>query len=305
MDTKLCEYIVTIAETGSVAQASERLYITQSALNQQLLKLENELGTALFIRVRNHWTLTPAGEIYVENARRIISLKEDAYAQIEDLAQKWKGTIRIGLTPERGMQMFSSVYADLHARYPQTMFQPVDGTVEEQNKLFKQGQLDLAIQTVADKRYQFLTYQTILYEPFVLCVPRFHPLAYQEVLPPEQFPVISLNAFEDQVFTLVRKSSNMRQMVDKLFEKAGFYPKLLFNSAGMRAMQRLAANGQCCSIIPRFYAIPSKNVAYFLLGEDAQWELAAVYRSNHYLNAASRDFIRFASQYFNQHLTIE
>ena len=108
--------------------------------------------------------------------------------------------------------------------------------------------------------------------------------------------------FEDQVFTLVRKSSNMRQMVDKLFEKAGFYPKLLVNSAGMRAMQRLAANGQCCSIIPRFYAIPSKNVAYFLLGEDAQWELAAVYRSNHYLNAASRYFIRIASQYFNQHL---
>ncbi|MBQ9263507.1 MAG: LysR family transcriptional regulator [Clostridia bacterium] len=305
MDTKLCEYMIAIAEQGSISQAAEKLYLTQSALNQQLLKLEKELGAPLFIRTRNHWTVTPVGEVYIENARKMLAIKATAYAQIEDLAKHWRGTITIGLTAERGMQMFSSVYPDMHARYPHTIFQPVEATVEEQNKLLDAGQMDIAFQTIREKKYKSLTYQTILNEPFVLCIPRTHPLAYADMLPPDQFPTISLSLFRNEVFTLVRKSSTMRQMVDRLFEQAGFYPRLLFDSVGMRSMQKLTANGQCCCIIPRFYAIPSSRVAYFFLGNDACWELAAVYRTDHYLTRASRDFIDMASAYWHSHLYVE
>ena len=305
VDTKLCEYIITIADQDSVAHAAQKLYLTQSALNQQLVKLEKELGAPVFIRTRNHWTLTPVGEIYIENARRIVQIKTEAYAQIEDMAKHWNGTITIGLTAERGMQMFSAVYSDIHTRYPYTIFQPVEANVEQQNRMLEAGQLNIAFQTLQEKKYKLFTYQTILHEPFVLCVPRSHPLAYQEQLPPEQFPIIDLRQFRDQVFTLVRKSSTMRNMVDMLFEQAGFYPRLLFDSVGMRSMQKLAANGQCCCIIPRFYAVPSEKVAYFLLGESAQWELAAVYRRDHYLNRAARDFIHMASDYWHTHLSME
>ena len=50
MNFKILEYIVAIAETGSVTKAAERLFISQSGLNQQLIKLEAELGTPLFHR---------------------------------------------------------------------------------------------------------------------------------------------------------------------------------------------------------------------------------------------------------------
>ena len=46
MDTKLIEYILTIAETKSIAKSAEELFLTQSALNQQLLKLENRFSSA-------------------------------------------------------------------------------------------------------------------------------------------------------------------------------------------------------------------------------------------------------------------
>ena len=48
MNFKILEYIVAIAETGNVTKAAERLFISQSGLNQQLIKLETELGTPLF-----------------------------------------------------------------------------------------------------------------------------------------------------------------------------------------------------------------------------------------------------------------
>ena len=50
MNFKILEYIVAIAETGSVTKAADRLFISQSGLNQQLIKLETELGTPLFHR---------------------------------------------------------------------------------------------------------------------------------------------------------------------------------------------------------------------------------------------------------------
>ena len=53
MDTRQIEYILQIAEENNITKAAEKLFITQSALNQQLLKLERELGTPLFQRTKN------------------------------------------------------------------------------------------------------------------------------------------------------------------------------------------------------------------------------------------------------------
>ena len=124
-------------------------------------------------------------------------------------------------------------------------------------------------------------------------------------LDPVDYPYISLTEFKDDLFTLVKKSSTMRAIIDRLFDAAGFKPKLLFESTSMRTMQRLAASGQCCSIIPRCYAIANNDVAYFTLGPEASWELAAVHAQNHYLNRAARDFIRMASEYWREHLYID
>ena len=65
MDLRQIQYIVAIAEENNITRAAEKLYITQSALNQQLLKLEKELGVQLFHRSRTDWHPTEAGEIYL------------------------------------------------------------------------------------------------------------------------------------------------------------------------------------------------------------------------------------------------
>ena len=69
MDTRQMEYIIQISEERSITKAAEKLFITQSALNQQLQKLEKELRLPLFVRTRSDWHLTPAGEIYIRQDR--------------------------------------------------------------------------------------------------------------------------------------------------------------------------------------------------------------------------------------------
>ena len=161
-----------------------------------------------------------------------------------------KGDITIGLTPERGIQMFTAIYPRIHAQYPDTVFQPVEATVESQIKMMNAREMDISFQTIFERKYKHLTYETIFYEPFYLCVPKTHPLAYKQTPKPGQYPEISLTEFKDELFTLVKKSSTMRIVIDRLFKNAGFDPKLLFESTSMLTMLRLSENGQCCSLFP-------------------------------------------------------
>lgn len=92
MDIKQIEYIVKIADEGSITHAAEKLFMTQSALNQQLLRLEKELDAQLFFRSRSNWRPTPIGEIYLDGAREILRIKKRTYNTICDMTNSKKGT---------------------------------------------------------------------------------------------------------------------------------------------------------------------------------------------------------------------
>ena len=127
MDTRQIEYILQIAEENNITKAAEKLFITQSALNQQLLKLERELGTPLFQRTKNKWCLTDAGRIYVAGARKMMQIKKDTYNQLYDVSRLRKGLLNIGLCPGRGLDMFTAIYPELHRSMPNLTATPLGG----------------------------------------------------------------------------------------------------------------------------------------------------------------------------------
>ena len=123
MNLKELEYVVAIADEKSLTKAAERLFITPSALTQQVLRLENELHAPLFIRSRSGWQPTEAGEIYLEAARKILFIRQDAYNRLQDQIQRSAYSLTIGLPPERGTDMFSRIYAPFRERFPDVTLQ--------------------------------------------------------------------------------------------------------------------------------------------------------------------------------------
>jgi DNA-binding transcriptional LysR family regulator len=93
MDLQLIRNIITIGEEKSITKAADKLFISQPALNQQLLNLEKSLGTRLFIRKRGEWTITEAGHIYIDAGKRILDIQKDAYARIADVSEEKKEQI--------------------------------------------------------------------------------------------------------------------------------------------------------------------------------------------------------------------
>lgn len=72
MNLTQIEYFIRICESGSITKAADRLFITQSALSQQLSHLEQELGIPLFIRNGNRIALTEAGKVFLSRARNML-----------------------------------------------------------------------------------------------------------------------------------------------------------------------------------------------------------------------------------------
>ena len=242
MDLKQIEYILKIAEEQNITRAAEKLFITQSALNQQLLKLEKELGTPLFYRSRTNCQPTPAGEIYIETGRRIMMLKKDAYDKIYDISENQKGRLAIGFTAGRGITMFSKVYPEFHQFYPQVHIDPLELSVHDQTPLLLSGQLDIGFMTLLERQQKGgLEYLQIANENLVLAVPSV--VADQLSLPAvdtsclcstsrqeKSFPECDLTIFKDAAFALTHKNSTIRELVDHIFIQAGFKPDVLFET---------------------------------------------------------------------------
>ena len=93
METRLLKYFLTIAQTGTISQASRELHVTQPTLSRQLKTLEDELGTELFIRKQRQMILTNAGVQLQTDAKQILSMLTQAKTRVQETDNKIKELI--------------------------------------------------------------------------------------------------------------------------------------------------------------------------------------------------------------------
>lgn len=295
MDLKQIEYIIAIANEQNITKAAQTLFMTQSALNQQLLRLERELNTQLFYRSKNSCILTPAGEIYVKNARQILQIKKDTYQMISDLNETQQGNISVGFNPGRGTRMFADVYPRFHALYPNIFIHPAEFYATVQLEMISQGRLDIAFATFP-ATYKVTSVSCIELDTEALClvVPDTHPLI-QELHEP-----VNLKLLQSEFFVLICRDSSLRPMENQLFQAAGFTPKLLFETSNTPTILTMVQNGLCCGIVPQYYLKTSiPHIRTYHLEGYPQIKSYACYHSNSYLSMPERAFIQMAKEHWN------
>ncbi|MFQ9703023.1 MAG: LysR family transcriptional regulator [Enterocloster clostridioformis] len=118
MDLKQLEYIIAIADYGNITKAAEALFITQSGLNQQLIRLEKELNIQLFERNKRHLHLTQAGEISCKSRPGDDQTQTQRILYDPGSTTMITGDIFWGLPFEHGVDMFLHVSTAFNKRYP-------------------------------------------------------------------------------------------------------------------------------------------------------------------------------------------
>ena len=176
MELRHLRYFAAVAETLNFRAASDRLHIAQPALSAQIKTLEQELGLSLFERTTRKVELTPAGRVFLDEARRVLSAAAHAQERARQASLGLVGTLRLGIIAPTANAWLAAILRNFRQQFPGVQFSLFDLTSTEQLSLLRGGELDAGLLRPPvgfpelDSRLVEESYQ-------VLAVPQGHRLA--------------------------------------------------------------------------------------------------------------------------------
>ena len=185
MEVRVLKYFLTVAREENITRASEILHISQPALSRQLMQLEEELGTQLFVRGRHSSTLTEAGMLLRRRAQEIVDLTEKTEQEFQNRGDTLSGTVSIGSGEADTMRCLAQIMRGFSDLYPEVKFDIYSNDADHVRERLERGTLDIGVllgPTVISK------YESIALpgkERWGVLVPAKCPLAQKEYVTKE------------------------------------------------------------------------------------------------------------------------
>ena len=139
------EYLQAVIENGNFYLAAEQCHVSQSAISQQIKKLEDELGVKLLERHNRTFSLTPAGEHFYRKSLIISGDLKQLVRETKRIADKDNAVLRIGYYKGYHGNELSEAIALFSEKYPAVDVQIAVGSHEELYHAMENGTVDLAI----------------------------------------------------------------------------------------------------------------------------------------------------------------
>ncbi len=141
-DALTLECFIAVVDTGSFTRAAEKVMRTQSAVSQQITKLETQIGKPLFVRGKK-LALTSEGEIFLTYARKIVQLHREAMDRFKE--PELHGEVRFGLPEDFASVFLSDVLNEYAALHPRIMLNIECDLTLNLFERFKEKKLDLVL----------------------------------------------------------------------------------------------------------------------------------------------------------------
>lgn len=145
MELKEFQYLVVLAEEGSISRAAERLYMAQSSLSQFLQQYERELGVRLFLRTSKGIRLTYSGSCFIEHIKEILREYQQAKNELWDSENMEGGRVTLGISSFRGNRKLPKILSSFYEKYPKVKVDVVEEHSMMLEELLLEGKLDIAI----------------------------------------------------------------------------------------------------------------------------------------------------------------
>lgn len=168
-------YFVAVAEAGSISKAAQKIYLTQPALSKQIKSLETELGKCLIEREAHSIKLTPAGEVLLNEGRKLLQRSETLIKRVQNADSDT--CLRVGYAPSLTAHVLSLAIEQFTARHPRVQIELHDLSSKEILQGLEQGSLDLGVTILPWQETRSLVWKNILETPLVLALANSHPLS--------------------------------------------------------------------------------------------------------------------------------
>lgn len=209
MDLRHLRYFVAVAEEENIGRAATRLHISQPPLTRQIQQLEEELGVALFIRTPRGMELTQAGELFLEEARNIRALVEQATERTQRAGQGKLGRLDIAIFGSAILDLIPKLLLNFRNRHPDVKVVLHTMTKAEQIEAVRQRRISVGFNRMLEPLDDIVIKQ-VATEGLLVALHDDHPLARQSVIrfaelkdhPMILFPTGARPSFIDKVIGL-------------------------------------------------------------------------------------------------------
>lgn len=286
MDLRQLESFVAIAQTGSFTRAAAQCAVAQPALSQQMRRLEAELGAQLFVRTTRSVALTDAGQVLLQNARRVLADVAHARAEIDAITGLVHGRLTVGAIQFVPRLNLPLVLAEFHAAYPGIDIALRTADNERMLAEVRSGQLDLAFSSFrAGDPPRDLGRLDLLTEPLLAVVGVHHALGTRNS--------VRLVELAQQPYIELGPGSGLRSQSDYAFDSAGLQRHVALEVADLDDALSLAALGLGVALLPgtllharsvRVHAVPIE-------GNPIQRSVALVWREAAPVSPSARAFL--------------
>jgi len=175
MELRLLRYFVAVAEELHYARAAQRLGIEQSPLSRAIRDLEDQLGIQLFERTTRSSRLTGAGQVFLDESRRVLATLDDAVASAQSAAAGFRGNLRIGICDSQAHPRVMSLLARCREEQPDVNIRIFDMPLAQQIRGIQDDLLDGGIAFSSNVGSDLIA-EAIWSEPLSVVTPANHPL---------------------------------------------------------------------------------------------------------------------------------
>ncbi|MCV9921563.1 LysR family transcriptional regulator [Pseudomonas sp. BT-42-2] len=283
---------VAVAEELHFGRAAVRLHMTQPPLSRQIQLLEHSLGVLLLERTNRQARLTPAGQNFLEDARRILQIAESASQSARRIAHGEAGRLTLGFTAVGAYSLIPQLLVHAAEVLPGIDLELSERVSLGQVHALETGMIDVGFvrQVMPSARVEYVL---IHREPFVAALPAGHPLAAKAELGPHDF--------DQQPFIMYSESEGryFHDRIANLFARHQVQPQYIHQLGQTHSIIGLVNVGLGIAVVPASaQALHMEQVVFRPLvqtGQEAEMFLA--YCSDN-PNPVLAEFVEVARRFF-------
>ena len=278
------EYVMEIAKEGSFSKAAQNLYISQPALSGAIKKIEKELyGIPLFDRTVTPVALTPGGQYYLEQTRKIYELSNEIDRHFANLAGIRSGVINIGSSGYFCAYFLPEIIRGYRRLNPKCQINVTETDASGMDGGLRSGEFDITID-VEELDPEMFERMVLDYEYMIMAIPASFPVneelkSYQisresilnRSFLDEEVPSVDLSLVAKEPFLMLKKNHDSYRRSMSICEHAGFEPNTVMYFDQLQTAYNVARSGQTGIIFFRDtllkYAEKTEKLCYYKIDD--------------------------------------
>jgi len=262
MELRHLRYFIAVAEELHFGLASKRLNISQPPLSQQIMQLEKEIGVRLFSRTKRRVEVTPAGLVFLEEARKIMALSDDAVRRTIRADKGEIGRLAVGYIGSANYSLLPQVIREFRKR-----FQDVDLSLAEMNtsnqiEALRDGRIHVGfLRPPQGIENEGLSIESVFREPLMVAMPQNYHVNGKTSIP------LRMLAKESFIMIPRQRGPGFFDYIIALCQKEGFSPHIVLEASQFHTIIGLVAAEIGIAIVPatmqrsRFEGVVFRTIA--------------------------------------------